>query len=144
MNPLYIIIHHSADPDDQGLDFDNYLNFHTQIRKWKDLGYHAVNEQVEGHSINIFGRPFTMVGAHCRGMNAKSLGFCFAGNFNLGPGPSDARIIDAVRRVIVPWMIICKIPIQKIKPHREHGKTDCPGKRFRWDKLIGEIKNALP
>lgn len=139
----HLLIHHSADPDDYGLDFDNYLDFHTRVKIWEDLGYHGVNEDVEGHSINIFGRPLTMQGAHCRGMNTKALGFCFAGNFSLGPGPSDRRIIDATRRVIIPWMIYFNILIEKVEPHRKRGKTECPGTFFRWDKLIEEIKNGL-
>lgn len=142
-NWSHLIIHHSADKDDLGLDFDNYLDYHVRVRMWQDLGYHGVNEEVEGHSINIYGRPFTRIGAHCRGMNSKSLGFCFAGNFNLEAGPKDARIIDAVRRVIVPWIMYWDIPVEKISPHRKYAKTDCPGKLFRWDKLIKEINIGI-
>ena len=140
-----ILVHHSADADDYGLDFDNELDYHTRIKLWKDLGYHALNEEVEGHVVNIFGRPMTQEGAHCpvQGMNFKMLGFCFVGNFSKTPGPSDRRIIDAVRRVIIPWMIYYDLPVERVLPHRRYMKTECPGKLFRWDKLIGEIKNAV-
>lgn len=141
----FIIIHHSADPDDYGLDFDDYLDFHVRIKRWRDIGYNAVNEEVEGEVINIFGRPPTMPGAHCPAnyMNFRSLGFCFAGNFSKKSGPSDARILSATQRVIIPWMIDYDIPIEHIRPHRYYMKTECPGKFFRWDKLIAEINGAL-
>lgn len=143
--PYYMIIHHSAAQDDNGLDYDNYLDFHVKVRLWLDIGYNAVNEEIEGRSVNIFGRPLTIPGAHCPAlrMNYLSYGFCFAGNFNKIPGPSDQRILDAVRRVIVPVMLQYNIPIDHVRPHRYYMKTDCPGKMFRWDKLIGEIKGAI-
>jgi len=138
-----ILLHHTADPDDYGLDFDNELDFHTRIKLWKDLGYNFINEEVEGHSINIVGRPLTMPGAHCLKLNAKYIGFAFEGNFSKISGPSDRRILDAVRRVIIPLMIYYDLPVEKIEPHRKYYKTECPGKFFRWDKLIGEIKAGV-
>jgi N-acetylmuramoyl-L-alanine amidase len=139
----HVIIHHSADKDDYGLDFDNYLDFHTRVRIWRDIGYNYVNEEVEGHVINIVGRSLLIPGAHCPGMNAKSIGFCFAGNFSREAGPSDKRIHDAVRRVIVPCMVYHNIPIEHVMPHRAYAKTECPGNFFRWSALIKEIKETL-
>jgi len=138
-----IIIHHSADPDGNGLDFDNEYEFHTRVRHWPDIGYHALNEINEGYIINVIGRPMDNFGIHCRGKNHSHLGFCFVGNFDLVPGPSDARILSAVCRVLVPWVKIYNIPLENIQPHREYCDTSCPGRLFRWDKLIAEIKNGL-
>lgn len=144
INWEYIIIHHSAGTDDNGLQFDNERDFHTLIKEWRDIGYHFINEMVEDNSINIVARPLTMKGAHCKGiMNVKAMGFCFLGNFEEKRGPSDRRIIEAVRRVIVPFMHINEIPIENVAPHRKYSKTACPGKYFRWDKLIAEIENGL-
>lgn len=143
INWQYIIIHHSAEIDTPALDYDNYLTFHQNILKWRDIGYHIVNEEVEKKVINIMGRPLTEIGAHCRMMNDKAIGICFAGNFNLVNGPSDQRIKDCVRRVIIPLMKIYSIPIKNILPHRDFARTDCPGKIFRWEVLIREIKNGI-
>jgi len=141
--PTHLIIHHSADPDGNGLDFDDYLDFHTRIKLWPDIGYHALNEEVESNVINIYGCPLTKPAIHCPGMNSKALSFCFAGNFSLKPGPSDKRILEAVHRVIIPWIKFYKIPLENIQPHRKYIKTQCPGILFRWAKLIEEIKNGI-
>jgi len=138
----YIIIHHTASTDDNNLQFDNERDFHELIRGWQDIGYHFVNEAVEDNAINVVARPLTMMGAHCKGMNEKAIGFAFIGNFDKERGPSDRRIIEAVRRVIIPLLKYFDIPIENIKAHRDFNATDCPGKLFRWAKLIGEIRNG--
>jgi hypothetical protein len=143
VNWQYIIIHHSAEIDTPYLDYKSYYTFHTNVLKWCDIGYHVVNEEVTDNIINIFGRPLTQIGAHCRTMNEKAIGICFAGNFNEMAGPSDARLTDCVRRVILPLMAIYKIPLKNIRPHRDFARTDCPGKLFRFDALLKEIKNGI-
>lgn len=139
----YVIVHHSAGGDDNGLQFDDERDFHILIKEWKDIGYHFVNELIEDDIINVVARPLTMRGAHCGGMNSKAMGFCFLGNFEEKRGPSDRRILEATRRVIVPFMHIFQIPIENVGPHSRYNNTACPGKYFRWDKLIAEIANGF-
>lgn len=70
-----IILHCTSTPE--GEDFTN-----AQIREWhlergfSDIGYHYViglNGEVRP------GRPESVVGAHCKGHNTRSIGVCYVG-----------------------------------------------------------------
>jgi hypothetical protein len=45
--------------------------------------------------------------------------------------------------VIIPLMVYHKIPLENVIKHSDRSATACPGRYFRWDKLIAEIRNGL-
>lgn len=119
-----IILHYSATPIDRDIGA-------TEIRKWHlergfaDIGYHFV---VRLDGTIEHGRPIDVVGAHCKGHNARSVGICYVG----GGAGSDTRtpaqkrsitaLVDAVRLIFGDMTVF---------GHREMSgaATLCPGFR---------------
>ncbi len=137
MNWRYLLIHHSASPDHEGLDFDNIRNYHLNVNNWRDIGYHFLIEQAEGMPIVVQGRPLTESGAHCPGWNSKAIGVCLMGNYEVDTVP-DALLNTLVERVLYPQCAIWDIPSDNIHGHRDHRATACPGKNL-YD-MIPQIK----
>jgi N-acetylmuramoyl-L-alanine amidase len=72
----HIVVHHSASPlTTTAADIDRWHRESPEING--PLGYHLV---VEWNGDSVRGRPIHVVGAHCRGHNATSLGICLVGN----------------------------------------------------------------
>ena len=124
----HVVIHHSASVDSDELQIDNFRRWHKQ-RGWRDIGYHAVIERVEGQYECLFGRPITMTGSHAKRWNRKALGVVFAGNY-MDEGPTDEMLRVAVYRVIRPWLVAFSIHKNNIIGHRDTKATDCPGSAF--------------
>ena len=70
-----IIIHCSATPEGKDYTVADIDRWH-KARGFKMIGYHYVIYR-DG-SIHT-GRPLEMVGAHCKGHNAHSIGICYIG-----------------------------------------------------------------
>ena len=83
-----IIVHCSAVRPDQQSSAAQIDTWHRQ-RGWKfGIGYHYVvrrNGSIEA------GRPEWMVGAHCVGHNAHSIGVCYEGGLDIRGKPADTR-----------------------------------------------------
>jgi len=139
MRPDKIIIHHSLTKDGTTVSWAAIRHYHTEVLGWKDIGYHAGCELV-GKSYEVFmGRVWDEVGAHTRGQNIKSLGFCFVGNFDISEPPEEQLITGA--RVIKYWMRLFNISIDKIYPHHFFASyKSCPGLRFDMDRLKALLK----
>jgi len=84
------------------------------------------------------GRMWDVAGAHTRGHNHNSLGFCFVGNYDVEEPPEGMLLVGA--KVIGFWMRLYNIGIDDIYGHREFApyKT-CPGRMFDIEKLKGFI-----
>ena len=128
-----IIIHHSATRDSGTLSWAAIRKFHME-HGFDDIGYHAGAELVGNQVECLFGRPDSMVGAHCYGQNSVSLGFCFVGDYD-EVAPAEDLLEAACRRVIVPWLLTYKLTPWYIRPHREFSSKTCPGKKFDMDRL---------
>lgn len=134
-----VIVHHSATRDDEGTQIQSFRDYHTKVRRWRDLGYHAVVEDLDGHYEVIQGRPLNQAGAHCRGRNRDSLGICFAGNFN-DSAPPPAQLIEGAKW-IAAMLDLMGLDRGCVFGHSEvaqYGPTDCPGNKFDWD-LLNEL-----
>jgi len=70
-----IIIHCSATPEGRDYTVEDIRRWHLN-RGFKDIGYHFVIYR-DG-SIHV-GRAKDLVGAHCEGHNAISIGVCYIG-----------------------------------------------------------------
>ena len=71
----YIMIHCAATRADMDIGAADIDRWHRQ-RGWRKIGYHYVirrNGEVET------GRDMDAVGAHCKGMNDKSVSICLVG-----------------------------------------------------------------
>ena len=142
--PEYIILHHSAGKDYYLSDFEAIRRFHIDIRGWNDIGYHRVIERVGTDIVVNQGRDYNEQGAHCPGMNARSLGICVVGNFETGK--MDEAMKFAVIREVREQMLRFDIPAKNVLRHRDaalpgHG-TACPGKHFPYEEIIEALKGV--
>ena len=119
-----IIIHCSATPEDK--DFTV-----AQIREWhlasnfSDIGYHYVIYR-DG-SVHP-GRDIDIVGAHCTGHNAYSIGICYIGGYGKdGKTIKDTRT-DAQKSALLDILKKLKAlyPAATIHGHKEFANKACP------------------
>lgn len=83
-----IIIHCAATPEGKPFTVADIDRWHRQ-RGWKGIGYHFVI-YLDGSVYK--GRPIELVGAHCLGHNANSIGICYIGGCTAdGKRPKDTR-----------------------------------------------------
>jgi len=139
--PKRIIIHHSATKDSQTVSWGAIRTYHTEKMGWSDIGYHAGIEVARDAYECFYGRPVTISGAHTRGHNNNTLGFCFVGNYDIVE-PSAVMLKVAATRVLAPWMWQFGISIEDIHPHRTFANKTCPGSMFSMDVLKGHIRTA--
>jgi len=168
--PRKIVIHHSLTKDGATVSWSAIRRYHRSWahdgkiiceakaialidrdvegvkRPWLDIGYHAGCEMVVSGGRVVFeclyGRPVTVAGAHARGHNDDSLGFCFVGNFDERV-PSQKMLEVAARRVIAPWCAQFGILTQNIIGHREVSNKTCPGSKFDMYELVEIVREEL-
>jgi len=143
MTPKHIIMHHSATKDSGTVSWQAIRQYHVETNGWKNVGYHCGVELIThpcGISRNeiLLGRPLTQGGAHCLGMNDKSLGICLIGNFDEEhPSPDKLKLAAELVRSL---MEIFRIPKDQVLGHREAAKgRTCPGKNFDMDLFRGML-----
>lgn len=73
-----IVIHHSATPWGVYTPVTTIAQWH-KARGFDTIGYHYV---VQPNGIVEVGRKETLVGAHARGINSRSIGICLVGTFH--------------------------------------------------------------
>lgn len=143
----YIVIHHSFTDDQINLiNFHAIKKYHIETRGYIDIGYHFVIENIP--PVILVGRPLDMAGAHTLGLNNKSIGICFVGNFDVSK-PKKETLLYAIHYLIAPLIHIFNIPVQNVIGHREVNKLieakkldekfkvekTCPGKNFDMDEF---------
>jgi hypothetical protein len=144
-NPIMIIYHHTA--MNRSSSFEDVVNVIKSRTDSKGnhwiTGYNCVI--TEGGGIHPFCR-WDRYGNHAAGLNAKSLGLSFNGNFETDasipfsnpdgrygpPLPTDEQL-DAGARIVALWCHIYDIPLdfdERIIPHSQVSDKTCPGKNF--------------
>ena len=139
-SPEYLIVHCSAGPDRVVRDWDAIRRFHLS-KGWRDIGYHFGIELV-GDRYEIFkGRAISDTGAQCIGslpgtpypnrMNSHSLGICLVGGDPMeGFGPKYPLPPAQKDKLIELLADLCKdlkLPVDRIRLHREFDPKPCPG-----------------
>ena len=137
----HILIHHAAMRDTPKRETDRIRAIHKNERGWADIGYHWLVELVGEEYVAVMGRPETMQGAHCPGMNTKALGVCLVGNFEEAPLP-EAQL-GAAAALVARLCQKYGIPSENIHRHRDHRQTLCPGKHFDLAKFQERVRAAL-
>lgn len=90
-----IIIHCSATKEGQDFTAADIERWH-RARGINGIGYHYVI-RLDGKIEK--GRDLNLVGAHCRGWNARSIGICYIGGLDANGTPADTRT-GAQKRVL--------------------------------------------
>ena len=92
-----IIVHCSATPEGKDYSVDTIRQWHLQ-RGFSDIGYHYVIYR-DG-SIHT-GRYESIIGAHCAGHNANSIGVCYIGGCaSDGKTPKDTRTAEQKQSLV--------------------------------------------
>ena len=133
LNWRFILIHHSLTKDGNLVDWATIDHYHRTQMGMVCIGYNFGIERIGGKLIFHCGRPLNMLGAHCRGMNDKAIGFLFTGNFDLAP-PDEETLLFSIP-FLKAIMYAFQIPPEHIKGHRSYAIKTCPGKLFPLDKL---------
>ncbi len=134
INWTHIMFHHSGSEDDRVVDWQEIRDWHVNHNGWVDTGYHFGCEFINDDYEVLIGRPLTMVGAHCPGMNDCAIGICLVGDF-MKTSPNDRQIEVVVHRIVKPLMEFYEIPRTRIVGHKEFRATDCPGRYFDIEKI---------
>lgn len=120
-----LIVHCSATPEGRDIKTETIRGWHVNDNHWSDIGYHYVIE-LDG-SIHT-GRPESVIGAHCLGQNANSIGICYVGGLTKdGKAPKDTRTY-AQKQALIGLLkgLKEKYPNATIHGHREFAAKACP------------------
>ena len=131
-----IIIHCSATREGQDIKAKTIKQWHLQ-RGFSDIGYHYI---IDLDGTIEKGREEDLVGAHCKGHNATSIGICYVGGCDKNMKPKDTRtseqkrsMLSLVRKLVNKY----KIPVTQIWAHHDFDKHKaCPSfdvSEFRKD-----------
>jgi len=167
--------HHSASPDKATRDWDGIRKYHTSYRvdfeivsqeeferrlnsgqgkvfqkPWRDVGYHAGTELVDGKPVYHWGRPLSMIGAHAgvsgvsNNFNEEYIGICCIGNYDaLSPDPNLWEFnLKATRALMEAY----KISKENVIGHREvfdrlnvPRQKSCPGMAWNLNLMRAEL-----
>ena len=121
-----IILHCAATREGQDIKAADIKRWHKE-RGFDDIGYHYV---IDLDGTIEKGRDESLVGAHCKGHNATSIGICYVGGCDKNMKPKDTRtpeqrrsMLSLVRKLVNKY----KIPVTQIWAHRDFDKRKaCP------------------
>ena len=119
-----IIVHCSATPEGNSFTVADIDRWHRQ-RGFAQIGYHYVI-YLDG-TIHK-GRPIELVGAHCQGHNAHSIGICYIGGLATdNKTPKDTRTPEQKQAMLnLLKELRAKFPAAKIHGHRDYAAKACP------------------
>ena len=112
-----IIVHCTATPEGRAETVESIRKMH-KARGWSDIGYHYV-VYLDGSVHN--GRNVDIVGAHCEGHNANSIGVVYVGGVDKKGKAKDTRT-DKQKKALVDLLKELKnlYPNAKIRGHRDY------------------------
>ena len=149
ITPEYIILHHSLTKDSGTVSWQAIREYHINTLGWDDIGYnfgiefisrnnHRAKVLRKNHYEILTGRMMDKGGAHCKGMNNKSLGICFVGNFDLYKPEVEMWMLGL--KLVRSLLKVFNIPIKNVKGHRDFATyNSCPGLSFD----MGKFRNQL-
>jgi N-acetylmuramoyl-L-alanine amidase len=153
----YLVIHHSATKDGKVFDWNAIRNYHINVNKWKDIGYHFGIENINDSIEILIGRLPMYIGAHIYGLNSISLGVCIIGNYDeeILPDEKYQKLLGLLEYLIPLY----NIKLDKIIGHRDvkvlydlgiisyevyqQNIKTCPGLNFSMKKVRQDISKIL-
>lgn len=101
--------------------------WHIEERGWKDIGYHWVIGRAGAIAA---GRRETMIGAHCEGHNAGTLGICLIGGKGSNADDPFLKNFTPAQDVSLRQLlqgIGMRTQITTISGHNDYAARACPG-----------------
>lgn len=140
--PDLIVLHHNGVP---GRDIDDIRRSH-KARGFRGVGYHYV---ILESGIIQRGRPEHQTGAHCRGINHRSIGVCLIGDYSKQVTVPDSQWMATLTKV-AELQEAYGIGCMDVIGHRDvntlglpakyHTRKLCPGRYFD----MMEFRRELP
>ena len=118
MRVINKIIVHCSDSDHHDT-MAAIRQWHVQERGWSDVGYHfGVNKS---GAIEI-GRSIEKSGAHCKGLNSRSIGICVYGKIHF----TEAQF-KTLKDLLKMMISVFKVSTEDIYEHRQfNSEKTCP------------------
>lgn len=118
-----IIVHCSATKEGKAFTANDITRWHKQ-RGFATIGYHYV-VLLDGTIQQ--GRAEMVMGAHCKGYNANSIGICYIGGLDANGKSKDTRTPEQKESLLILLKELKKkYPKATIHGHREFANKDCP------------------
>lgn len=119
-----IIVHCSATPEGKDYTVEQLTTWHRQ-RGFQTIAYNFI---IYRDGSCHLGRPLTMVGAHCKGHNAHSIGICYIGGVAKdGRTPKDTRTEEQRKTIhLLLRELHTRYPQATLHGHREFSNKACP------------------
>lgn len=121
-----ILVHCTATSEGKNFTVDEIRQWH-KARGWSDIGYHYV---IDTKGRRYGGRDVDLIGAHCEGYNAHSIGIVYVGGLAKdGKTPKDTRTLAQKAALLNLLAELRRLyPTAKIAGHRDYDKNGkaCP------------------
>jgi N-acetyl-anhydromuramyl-L-alanine amidase AmpD len=109
-----------------------------EIMGYEEIGYHFGLEDISGNYEVLVGRMMHEVGAHTVGMNRKSLGVMFNGNFDEGKPPREQWNLGI--RLIKGLLAVTRLSPSDVEGHRDYASyKTCPGELFDMNRFRADL-----
>ena len=135
-----LIWHCSATPEGRHVTVDTIRKWHTD-RGWSDIGYHKV-VYLDGTVHD--GRPAAKVGAHVKGHNTGTLGYCYIGGVaKNGKTAKDTRTLEQkLTMARLTREAIEDFGVKEVSGHNQYAAKACPSFDVRTDPTIQDAIRA--
>lgn len=132
--PSWIVLHHSVSKPETTVE--EIRSWH-KARGYSDIGYHYIIRMGSHGPETCTGRVVTEIGAHCPGLNGKSIGICICGNWSETDPSEYTELWEHAKSLLISLRLTYGIPASRVIGHREapRQRTECPGLRVDLETL---------